>query len=99
MFSHTSSRSEFRICAFLYSMLYIIFVRARLFGEEEMEDLPLSVFLSTVGSLKFRGTSILFRLPQSCMCNLEQQRNKLKYISLLFYFNNNNNNIRIYIAP
>ena len=42
----------------------------RLFGEENKDKLPSADFLTAVGSLKFRGTSILFRLPQSCMTNL-----------------------------
>ena len=42
----------------------------RLFGDSVKDVLPLTDFLSTVGSLKFRGTSVLFRLPQSALCHL-----------------------------
>ncbi|XP_032239117.2 uncharacterized protein LOC116618970 [Nematostella vectensis] len=38
---------------------------ATLFGDEVKDALPLVDFLESVGSLKFRGTSTLFRLPQS----------------------------------
>jgi hypothetical protein len=70
------------IYCFQPALVYVVlqqpanFDYVRLFGEEELESLSLSIFLSTVGSLKFRGTSLLFRLPQSAMCNLEQQRSK-----------------------
>lgn len=37
----------------------------RLFGSGYTDKLPLVKFLETVGSLKFRGTSVLFRLPVS----------------------------------
>jgi len=47
---------------------------AKLFGEENKDKLPSADFLTAVGSLKFRGTSILFRLPQSCMTNLRLSR-------------------------
>jgi len=45
-------------------------VFARLFGDNVKDMLSLTDFLSTVGSLKFRGTSVLFRLPQSALCHL-----------------------------
>lgn len=37
----------------------------RLFGSGHTEKLSLVDFLETVGSLRFRGTSVLFRLPVS----------------------------------
>lgn len=46
---------------------------AKLFGEETMDKLPSAEFLSAVGTLKFRGTSILFRLPQSCVTQLKKR--------------------------
>jgi len=36
----------------------------RLFGDHPQSQLPLSAFLETVGKLKFRGTSILFRMQE-----------------------------------
>ncbi|XP_059143414.1 uncharacterized protein LOC131930805 [Physella acuta] len=47
---------------------------AKVFGEETKNKLSSGDFLTAVGSLKFRGTSILFRLPQSCMTNLRLAR-------------------------
>lgn len=44
----------------------------RLFGEETKDKLPSAEFLSAVGTLKFRGTSILFRLAQSCITHLKR---------------------------
>ncbi|KAK3710145.1 hypothetical protein QZH41_010545, partial [Actinostola sp. cb2023] len=38
---------------------------ASVFGNEKKKSLPLVDFLEAVGSLKFRGTSVLFRLPVS----------------------------------
>lgn len=43
----------------------------RLFGNETKNKLPLGEFLTAVGQLKFRGTSVLFRLPQSCVASLK----------------------------
>ncbi|XP_052800805.1 uncharacterized protein LOC128231722 isoform X1 [Mya arenaria] len=42
-----------------------------LFGSETKDRLPLADFLSAVGQLKFRGTSVLFRLPHSCTQSLK----------------------------
>ena len=36
----------------------------RVFGVSQEKGVPLSVFLNVVGQLKFRGTSVLFRLPR-----------------------------------
>ncbi|XP_060578202.1 uncharacterized protein LOC132735281 [Ruditapes philippinarum] len=44
---------------------------AKLFGTETKDKLPLADFLSAVGQLKFRGTSVLFRLPHSCTLSLK----------------------------
>lgn len=44
----------------------------RLFGTETKDKLPLADFLSAVGQLKFRGTSVLFRLPHSCTLSLKR---------------------------
>lgn len=44
----------------------------RLFGEETKDKLPNAEFLTAVGTLKFRGTSILFRLSQSCVAQLKR---------------------------
>lgn len=44
---------------------------AKLFGNETKNKLPLGEFLTAVGQLKFRGTSVLFRLPQSCVALLK----------------------------
>lgn len=44
---------------------------AKLFGTESKDKLPLADFLSAVGQLKFRGTSVLFRLPHSCTNSLK----------------------------
>ncbi|XP_076452575.1 uncharacterized protein LOC143288159 [Babylonia areolata] len=46
---------------------------AKLFGEETKDKLPSAEFLSAVGTLKFRGTSILFRLAQSCVTHLKRR--------------------------
>jgi len=45
-------------------------VCVRLFGDSIKDVLPLTDFLATVGSLKFRGTSVLFRLPRSALSHL-----------------------------
>jgi diadenosine tetraphosphatase ApaH/serine/threonine PP2A family protein phosphatase/Ca2+-binding EF-hand superfamily protein len=47
---------------------------AKLFGDSVKETLSLCDFLAAVGSLKFRGTSILFRLPQSALCQLSSRQ-------------------------
>uniref|UniRef100_A0A2C9JU28 Serine/threonine-protein phosphatase n=1 Tax=Biomphalaria glabrata TaxID=6526 RepID=A0A2C9JU28_BIOGL len=52
---------------------------ARVFGEETKNKLPSADFLTAVGSLKFRGTSILFRLHQSCMTNIRIARESSPY--------------------
>lgn len=49
-------------------------MRFRIFSEETMDNLPLLSFLSAVGQLRFRGTSVLFRLLQSCMYNVKRPR-------------------------
>lgn len=46
---------------------------AKLFGSELSNVLPLMEFLTTVGQLKFRGTSMLFRLHQSCLYNMKRK--------------------------
>ena len=53
--------------------LKIIFVFCRVFGTGAKEALPLADFLTAVGHLKFRGTSVLFRLPMSVMTNIRKQ--------------------------
>ncbi|CAH1800796.1 unnamed protein product, partial [Owenia fusiformis] len=40
---------------------------AKVFAVEAKDNLPLADFLAAVGQLKFRGTSLLFRLPHSCV--------------------------------
>ena len=45
----------------------------RSFGCENSEKLPLTEFLNAVGQLKFRGTSVLFRLPHSSILALKRQ--------------------------
>lgn len=59
-----------RIICSILNCVYII----RLFGNETKNRLPLGEFLTAVGQLKFRGTSVLFRLPQSCVSNLKGYR-------------------------
>lgn len=44
---------------------------AKLFGTESKDKLPVADFLSAVGQLKFRGTSVLFRLPHSATNSLK----------------------------
>ena len=44
----------------------------RSFGTETKDKLPLGDFLCAVGQLKFRGTSVLFRLPHSCTQSLKR---------------------------
>ena len=44
----------------------------RLFGSETKDKLPLGDFLCAVGQLKFRGTSVLFRLPHTCTQSLKR---------------------------
>ena len=44
----------------------------RLFGSSSKDQLPLADFLIAVGQLKFRGTSVLLRLPKSCMANFKK---------------------------
>jgi len=53
--------------------------QAKLFGEETKDKLPSADFLTAVGSLKFRGTSILFRLHQSCLMNLRLSKEGSPY--------------------
>ncbi|KAJ8312222.1 hypothetical protein KUTeg_009595 [Tegillarca granosa] len=48
---------------------------AKMFGSESKNKLPLGEFLTAVGQLKFRGTSVLFRLPQSCTTSLKKLDN------------------------
>lgn len=43
---------------------------AKLFGSESKNKLPLGEFLTAVGQLKFRGTSVLFRLQNSSTTSL-----------------------------
>lgn len=43
----------------------------RLFGAESKNKLPLGEFLQAVGQLKFRGTSVLFRLQHSSTTSLK----------------------------
>ncbi|XP_062611912.1 uncharacterized protein LOC134273725 [Saccostrea cucullata] len=52
---------------------------AKLFGNETKNKLPLGEFLTAVGQLKFRGTSVLFRLPQSCVSGLKGNENHLNH--------------------
>ncbi|XP_048752071.2 uncharacterized protein LOC125663764 [Ostrea edulis] len=52
---------------------------AKLFGNETKNRLPLGEFLTAVGQLKFRGTSVLFRLPQSCVSGLKGGENHLNH--------------------
>ncbi|XP_013419289.1 uncharacterized protein LOC106179994 isoform X2 [Lingula anatina] len=47
---------------------------AKVFGKETKEKLPLTDFLTAVGQLKFRGTSSLFRLPNSCIPRNKRKR-------------------------
>ncbi|XP_052072975.1 uncharacterized protein LOC127711057 isoform X2 [Mytilus californianus] len=44
---------------------------AKLFGAESKNKLPLGEFLQAVGQLKFRGTSVLFRLQHSSTSSLK----------------------------
>ncbi|XP_046355984.1 serine/threonine-protein phosphatase with EF-hands pef-1-like isoform X1 [Haliotis rufescens] len=44
---------------------------AKLFGADTVDKLPLAEFLIAVGQLKFRGTSVLLRLPVSCTSNVK----------------------------
>lgn len=44
---------------------------AKLFGSESKNKLPLGEFLTAVGQLKFRGTSVLFRLQHSSTTSLK----------------------------
>ncbi|XP_063395930.1 uncharacterized protein LOC134680697 isoform X2 [Mytilus trossulus] len=44
---------------------------AKLFGAESKNKLPLGEFLQAVGQLKFRGTSVLFRLQHSSTTSLK----------------------------
>ena len=43
----------------------LLFTFHRLFGISRTDGLTANKFLSVVGQLKFRGTSVLFRLPHS----------------------------------
>lgn len=49
----------------LINLGFFFVLIVRLFGSGYTDKLPLVEFLETVGSLKFRGTSVLFRLPVS----------------------------------
>ena len=47
----------------------VLFISYRAFGIQNKDPLTLADFLSGVGQLKFRGTSVLFRLPHSIIDN------------------------------
>ncbi|XP_078587123.1 uncharacterized protein LOC144868595 [Branchiostoma floridae x Branchiostoma japonicum] len=49
----------------------------KLFGNDDNGGVALADFLSAVGSLKFRGTSLLFRLPHDFTGNLDAKMNNL----------------------
>jgi hypothetical protein len=54
-------------------MWFLCFI-IRLFGSESKNKLPLGEFLTAVGQLKFRGTSVLFRLQHSSTTSLKADR-------------------------
>lgn len=58
-----SSKSWKARLGFVDWFFFVLIVR--LFGSGRTDKLPLVEFLETVGSLKFRGTSVLLRLPVS----------------------------------
>ncbi|XP_074641598.1 uncharacterized protein LOC141899287 isoform X2 [Tubulanus polymorphus] len=49
---------------------------AKVFGNEHRDKLPMSDFLLAVGQLKFRGTSVLFRLSESCTVGYRKQESE-----------------------
>ncbi|KAK3084884.1 hypothetical protein FSP39_020780 [Pinctada imbricata] len=50
---------------------------AKVFGSESKNKLPQGEFLTAVGQLKFRGTSVLFRLSQSCTTAIKNKSESL----------------------
>ncbi|XP_064619009.1 uncharacterized protein LOC135482684 [Lineus longissimus] len=47
---------------------------AKVFGEDLKDQLPMPDFLLAVGQLKFRGTSALLRLQQSCVSSYRENK-------------------------
>ena len=66
--ANESYRSQCNPC--LFGVLS--FLCSRVFGTAGKESLPLSDFLNAVGLLKFRGTSVLFRLSHSSVSGLKK---------------------------
>lgn len=60
---------------------YFIFILHRIFCADQKQGISLDLFLSVVGQLKFRGTSVLFRLPHPPVkrLNIECTVNALPY--------------------
>lgn len=58
---------------FIFFCFLIYFIRV--FGEDLTDKIPLKEFLDAVGHLKFRGTSLLFRLPSS-LCEIASKTTK-----------------------
>ena len=56
----------------LYLMIFVIYFRV--FSDDAKVNLPMADFLMAVGQLKFRGTSVLFRLPHSCLATHNKPR-------------------------
>ena len=65
---HSATTREEKLSLFLTVKPF-----CRVFGTGTKEALPLADFLTAVGHLKFRGTSVLFRLPLSVMTNIKKQ--------------------------
>lgn len=53
----------------------------RIFCADQKQGISLDLFLSVVGQLKFRGTSVLFRLPRPPVnrLNIESTMGQLPY--------------------
>ena len=52
-----------------------------MFGVSKEEGIPLGIFLNIVGQLKFRGTSVLFRLPRSPVVKKTGVKNNVRALS------------------
>lgn len=57
-------------------MCYVLTFSCRLFGTGHTEKLYLVDFLEAVGSLRFRGTSVLLRLPVSVVTLAQDELNE-----------------------
>ena len=63
----------------------VVLCSCRIFCADQKQGVSLDVFLSVVGQLKFRGTSVLFRLPRPPVSrlNIESTAAQLPYTPMV----------------